>query len=265
MIYTIVPVKNEAKKIINTLDILLPTKSGKIIVVLNGCEDGSLELVKEFNHDRVDYIYFNKPLGVDVPRAVGGFIAVEEGADGVVFVDGDMDGDIGINVDEIIHSLDEKKVDMALTDCYPDGISKSTMANMLLSFRRQLNTELCIFDTIGFGVPNHGPHGISRRLMDKIPISELSIPPVSLALAVKHHLKIDIATSIPNHCLQSTIRDEFHANQMAKTMIGDYIEALQVYKELPRTRGYDGITFTGYHKNRRFDLLELFMNSYDLS
>lgn len=259
MIYTIVPVKNEGEKIKKTLQMLLSTKTNKILVVLNGCDDHSFQIVKSFNHRAIEFIYFNKALGIDVPRAVGAWIALLEGAEGVVFVDGDMNGNIHTYIDEIIKSLVEKNVDMALTNCYPEEYQRGAMAKMLLSFQKQLNIELKICNKIGYASPSHGPHGLSRRCIQKIDTTSLCIPPISLALAVKNNLNIEVATSIPSPLLNSTIRDEFHADQIAKTIIGDCIEALHVYKQKERTRGYDGVLFTGYHKNRRFDLLEVFM------
>ncbi|KXG76175.1 glycosyltransferase family 2 protein [Thermotalea metallivorans] len=259
MIYTVVPVKNEENKIGQTLEMLLSTKSDKIIVILNGCEDNSLEVVKNFNAPSMEAVYFNKPLGMDVPRAAGAWIARKEDAEGVVFVDGDMNGDIAGHINALIKGLREEKIDMALTNCYPEETAKSSMAKMLLSFRKQLNLELGIYDKIGYANPSHGPHGVSRRLLEKVPIVEFAIPPVVLAMAVKNNFNISASAAIPAALLQSTTRDEFHAHQIAKTIIGDCIEAVQFYKGKERTRGYDGIIFTGYHKNRRFDLLDAFM------
>ncbi|MBB6215549.1 glycosyltransferase involved in cell wall biosynthesis [Anaerosolibacter carboniphilus] len=261
MICTVVPVKDEEEKIDQTLHMLLKTQTDQIIVVLNGCQDRSFEIVKDMDDSRIEYIYCNKPLGMDIPRAVGAWIAFQRKAKGIVFVDGDMNGDLSSIIDTLINHLKEEKADMVLTNCYPEESSKSSMARMLLSFRKQLNLELNLFDKIGYSIPSHGPHGISSRFLMKIPIQELAIPPVSLALAAKNNLIVSVAASIPTRLLQSTTRDEYHAQQITKTIIGDCIEAVQVYRGKERNRGYDGIIFTGYHKNRRFDLLETFIKS----
>jgi hypothetical protein len=258
MIHTVIPVKNEAKKIKQTLQMLLSTHTDKILVIFNGCQDDSFYEVQSLNDARIEWVYFNKPLGIDIPRGVGTWIAAHQDTEGIIFVDGDMNGNLQNHINKIIFSLKNKKLDMALTNCYPEKTVKSTMAKILLSFRKQLNLELKIYNKIGYAIPSHGPHGISRKFIEKVPLEEICIPPVSLALAVKQHLFVDVATCIPAELLQSTIRDEFHANQIAKTIIGDCIEALQVFMNKERTRGYDGITFTGYHKNRRFDILEAF-------
>jgi len=262
MIHVIVPVKNEELKIIQTLNMLLATCCDKIIVVLNGCEDRSLQIVEGFVHEKIDYIYFNKSLGVDIPRTIGAQLAMKDNTDGIVFVDGDMNGRIEKHVNEIIYALKEKKMDMALTNCYPKKEKISYLASMLLSFRKLLNLELNIFERISYSTPSHGPHGLSRRFLETIPLRELAIPPVSLALAVENQLLVDIATTIPVSLLSSTTRDTFHANQIAKTIIGDCIEAVQFFNGKERTRCCGGITFTGYHKNRRFDILESYLSSF---
>ncbi|MDF2545562.1 MAG: hypothetical protein K0R93_460 [Anaerosolibacter sp.] len=259
MICTVVPVKDEEEKINQTLHMLLKTQTDQIIVVLNGCQDRSFEIVKGIDDPRIEYIYCNKPLGMDIPRAVGAWMALQRKADGIIFVDGDMNGDLSSVIDTLIDHLQEGKADMVLTNCYPEMSSKSSMARMLLSFRKQLNLELDLFDSIGYSIPSHGPHGISSKLLTKISIPELAIPPVCLALAAKNNLVISVAASISTDLLQSTIRDEYHAQQITKTIIGDCIEAVQVYHGKERNRGYDGIVFTGYHKNRRFDLLQDFI------
>lgn len=264
MIYTVVPVRNEEDKIHRTLTMLLGTQSDKILVVLNGCEDDSLEVVKGFDDHRIQWVYFNKPLGVDVPRAVGAWIALQEGAEGILFVDGDTNGAMTEQIDQLIVALKEQQRDMVLSNCYPENQTKSTMARLLLSFRKQLNIELGVFDTIGYAIPSHGPHGISRKFAETVGLHSLAIPPVSLALAIKNHLAVAVATSISSELLRSTVRDEYHASQIVKTLIGDCIEALQTYQEKERTRGYDGIIFSGYHKNRRFDLLNQFMEVFSV-
>ena len=260
MIHAVVPVQNEEMQILQTLEMLLSTTCDKIIVVLNGCQDQSLELVESFNNDRVETIYFNKALGIDVPRTIGAQLAINENTEGIIFVDGDMNGEIKENLNEIIFSLKKKQLDMALTNCYPKEAVISTNAEMQLSFRRLLNENINIFDKIGYSTPTHGPHGLSRKFLRCIPIRELAVPPVSLAMGVKHDLNIDIATTISVSVLPNATRDEIHADQIAKTIIGDCIEAINIFSERKRVRTFNGVNYIGYHKNRRFDILESFLN-----
>lgn len=262
MIHTIIPVKNEEKKIASTLEMVLKTYSDKIIVVLNGCEDDSQKVVENYCHEKVDYIYFNKSLGIDIPRVIGAQLAIRDNTEGIVFVDGDMNGRIEKHINKIIVSLKEKRIDMALTNCYPTLDRISAMASILLYYRKLLNNGLGLFNKIGYSIPSHGPHGVSRRLLENIALKELAIPPVSLALAVKNNLHVDVATTIPAALLPTTTRDEFHALQISKTIIGDCIEAMEVFLDKKRTRSLNGYTYMGYHKNRRFDLLESFHQAF---
>lgn len=257
MIYTIVPAMNEEEKIGKTLNMLLKTSTDKIIVVVNGSTDNTFMKVLNINSDRIQPVLINKPLGLDIPRSVGAFLAYNSGATGFIFVDGDMCGNIHHNIDEIIIDISYKHIDMGLTNCYSELPTNSNISKVLLSFRRQLNLELGIYHKISYAIPSHGPHGISRKLIDKIGFQSLAIPPVSLALASKNGLNINVSTKVPNDMLRSTIKDELHASQIAKTIIGDCIEACSIYRDNTSKRGFDGIDFLGYHKNRRFDLLKM--------
>lgn len=261
MIYTIVPARDEGDRIDKTLDMLLRTNTDKILVLINGSTDNTLEKVCNIDNDKILIYCFNKPLGLDIPRAIGAYFAYNLGATGFVFVDGDMIGNISHNIDEMISGLSCNNVDLGLTDCYHQTNSNSNMAKILLSFRRQLNLELGIYDEIRYAIPSHGPHSVSKRLIDKIGFESLAIPPTTLALAVKNKLNIKVTTKIPNYMLESTTKDEFHALQIAKTIIGDCIEASSIYRDNTRTRGFDGKNFLGYHKNRRFDILRLIMET----
>jgi glycosyltransferase involved in cell wall biosynthesis len=261
MIYTIVPARNVENRIDKTLKMLLKTKTDRILAVVNGCMDNTLQRILDIKSDRVDILNFNKPLGLDVPRAVGAYTAYKEGASTFVFVDGDMIGNIEKNINEIITDICEKGVDMALTDCYPQKGKNSNMARILLAFRRQLNIELGIFDKIGYAIPSHGPHGLSKKILEKIGFRSLAVPPVSLALALMFCGNIKVSTKISDEDLKSQVRDEFHAKQIANTIIGDCIEALSIFRGDRRKRGFDGEKFLGYHKNRRFDILDIVLDS----
>ncbi|WP_432662512.1 glycosyltransferase family A protein [Wukongibacter baidiensis] len=261
MIYTIVPARNEGEKISRTLDMLLRTNSDMILVVVNGCTDNTLKRVSNIDSDRIQTLYFNKPLGLDVPRSIGALSAYESGASGFIFVDGDMIGNISNNINEIIFDISSNNIDMALTDCYDETHISSNAAKILLSFRRQLNLELGIYDKIAYAIPSHGPHGISKKFIETVGFKSLSTPPVSLALAVKNRLNIKVSTRIPDHVLRSTTKDSLHASRISKTMIGDCIEACSIYQDNQPRRGFDGIDFLGYHKGRRFDILDLILGS----
>ena len=258
MIYTIISAMDEGEKIEETIRMVGKTKTDRILIVINGSDDDTYKRVLNYPNGRINMIYINKPLGFDIPRAVGAYFAYREGARGVVFVDGDMSGDIAENIDDIIIDLKYKDVDMALSDCYPEKI-REDIAKILFAFIKQLNIELGIFKEIGYSTPSYGPHGLSRLAIKRIGFRNIAIPPVSLALAILNSLSVKVSTRISDNKMGSTVKDEFHAEQVAKMIIGDTIEALCVYRGVKSKRGYDGHSFIGYHKGRRFDLLENFL------
>ncbi|OPX82941.1 MAG: hypothetical protein A4E52_01974 [Pelotomaculum sp. PtaB.Bin013] len=147
---------------------------------------------------------------------------------------------------------------MSLTDCYPDEgkASLSTLASHLLEERRRLNMELGLEEKVGAASPSHGPHAVSRRFLSLVPLKELAIPPVSLALAAKNNLRINIGTIVGHKYLGSPEKNENHARLIAETIIGDCIEASCAFKNKKRSRIRGGIEYIGYHRERRWDLLE---------
>lgn len=260
MLAAVVPARNEEKRLIKAIDTLLNTPVDLIIPVLNGCTDNSPSYISRLKSPRVMPLYFIEPLGIDVPRAAGAKIAYDEGAAAILFLDGDMEGDISKNICELLESVNSHRLDMSLTDCYPatgkDGLS--TLASHLLEERRRLNREIGLEKKVGTASPSHGPHAVSRRFLNTVPLRELAIPPVSLALAAKNNLTIDIGTTIGHKYLGSPEKDEHHSRLIAETIIGDCIEAFCAFNNKKRGRIRGGIEYTGYHLERRFDILDGF-------
>lgn len=253
----VVPAQNEENRIGIVLTHLLKTPLDLIIPVINGCSDRTLAEVQDFTSPRIKPLYFTTSLGIDVPRAVGAKFAYSQGAETVLFVDGDMVGDLTNHFCSLLKSVSSQGVDMALTNCYPRKIHfKSTLAKEVLHYRKMLNCYLGLYSQIKLASPSHGPHAVSRRLLNLLPFSEIAIPPSTLAIAKKGNLKIKVSAEIAHHKLRSTLKDNLHSQDVARTIIGDCIEAWQFYLNLSRDRTYQGETFLGYHKLRRFDLLE---------
>ncbi|HZK17812.1 MAG TPA: glycosyltransferase family 2 protein, partial [Clostridia bacterium] len=254
----VVPVRNEEHSIIKVIDNLLEIEVDHIIPVINGCKDKSEDLIKSINNKAITPISFHQSLGIDVPRAIGACSAYYKGAEGVLFVDGDMDGDIADRLNELKDCIITKEHDLALTNCYTKGslLQISPLAKCLLETRKELNIGLGIYDKIGSASPTHGPHAISRRLMKTVPFRELSIPPVELALAVKSGLSLGLGTAIPHEELGSPQRDPAHVHLVSLTIMGDCIEAINAYHGKKRTRNKNGLDYTGYHQERRFDILD---------
>lgn len=255
MLAAIIPARNEAEN----LQFLYSSLSGlpfdKIITVVNGSNDNTLDVVLKQKNPNNFMIYFNKPLGVDIPRAIGAWKAYLMGCTGFCFIDGDLTGNIRTVLLDIISEL-QSGTDLALTNCYPLLTRRSTLTNNVLHFRGELNRMLDLYDSIGLASPSHGPHGISRCLLSTIPLAYLGVPPTLLVYAQKNNLKVKVASSFPHSKLGSAIKDNSHAIKMAHTIIGDCIEATFLAKREHRIRTFQNFNFDGYNSERRFDLLK---------
>lgn len=260
MLVAVVPVKNEALRLERVLKNLLAVPVDLVVPVLNGCNDCSEQIVRDFPSRLVKPLVFADALGIDIPRAVGAIQAKKLGARAVLFVDGDMDGDIVDVMRELATAVTAKEVDLALTNCYPAGelARLSDLASYLLEIRLALNRELGLAQLIGPTSPSHGPHAVSRRFLNQIPLRELAVPPVALTLAAQKGLKIGVEAIIAHRHLGSPFRTAVHARRIAETIIGDCLEAINLARGLPRERSLNGVTYLGYHPERRFDLLEAF-------
>lgn len=261
MLSAVVPVHNEEKRLRKTVETLLSIPSALIIPVINGSNDNSSNIVRKIKSARITPLEFKEPLGIDVPRAIGAKAALDKGASAILFLDGDMDGDIAWNLKELVSRIYEDGADMALTDCYPGEYQAglSSLASEVLKARSVLNREIGLNGTIGAASPSHGPHAVSRRFLLSVPLREIAIPPVSLGLAAKSGLKILVGTAIPHKALGSPDKDPVHSELIAQTIIGDCMEALCVYRNEKRSRSFGTVEYNGYHPRRRWDLLDDFL------
>jgi hypothetical protein len=261
MLTAIVPARNEEGRISKLLNTLLAVEEiDKIVVVLNGSEDRTYEEILSIPSGKITGLYFHDALGIDVPRAVGAAFAKKAGSQDYLFIDGDLVGDIRDGLQILIKNARRKSLDMALTDCYPSLPQKNPLARQMLIFRELLNQTTGLYDTIRVASPSHGPHLLSGRLLDVVPYHEIAIPPMAMVLALKKSLSIGIGASIPHSRLGSSIKNIHHSRMVCETVIGDSIEALETFHDRERTRIYQGKAYMGYHQERRFDLLEKFLD-----
>lgn len=256
MISAIVPAKNEAGRIVTVLCNLALLPIDHIILIVNGCRDTTLYESLNLKIPKLQLLYFHECLGIDIPRAIGAKIALTLGSDLVLFVDGDMVGTFNDKLKELLTTALSQKLDMALTNCYPVPPRHIEKCNPTFQWRLKLNKELSLEKKIYLASPAHGPHLLSKKLLQTLPLNELAIPPVTLALAKKHKLKIDIGTTIPHYLLGSSVKNSVHSNKIIDTIVGDCIEAISIYKNEPRTRKWQEKTYLGYHSERRFDILD---------
>ncbi|MDX9872704.1 MAG: glycosyltransferase [Clostridia bacterium] len=251
----VVPALNEEASISRVMETLAKTPVGQIILVANGCTDKTLETAQDAaGKSDLKIIEFAHPLGLDIPRAVGAFYAKKKAPQGIIFVDGDMKGDIAYALSALIKAV-ENGADMALTNCYPYILLRSSLTLSVLRERETLNRHLGIFDELGLASPSHGPHAISGRLLQALPPETIAIPPLSLAYAVKENFTVKVGASIAHTSLGSRFRNNKHAALIAETIIGDTRQALY----WPDAQNLPGDIPDGYRSMRRFDLLQKFV------
>ncbi|MBZ4687826.1 MAG: hypothetical protein JG764_1459 [Clostridiales bacterium] len=250
----VIPAKNEEKKLPYTLTTLKKLNLSKIIVIVNGCNDRTLEAALA-QGPPVEVIYFPEALGYDVPRAIGAAYALDLGALGVLFIDADMTGPLEGILEDILQGITEN-TDMALVNCYPHITFRDSFVSFTLFFRELLNRKLGLFHKIGLASPSHGPHAISNNFLKNIPLAALAKPPVSMALASLQNLIIKVHAAFPHISLGSTIRNFDHAEKISHTIIGDCLEALNIVKGTKISRSYLNMTYDGYDSLRRFDILD---------
>ncbi|MGI6096955.1 MAG: glycosyltransferase family 2 protein [Dethiobacteria bacterium] len=259
MLVTVIPAQNEEKRIGVLLSHLrLFPEADDIVIILNGSQDNTRQVICESSDPRLRLLEFKESLGFDVPRAIGAKIALESGADKILFVDGDLIGNFTSELKQMFVTMEAKGYDLALTDCYPIKKATPPMVKKMLYYRQFLNTTIG-YQNLGVASPSHGPLLISRSLLEQVPLRELAIPPVFLALAAKKKAKIGIATAIPHLQLGSSIKNSEHSRLITETIIGDCLEAANLFLYQKRHRSDGRAIYVGYHNERRFDILDNFL------
>jgi len=259
MLFAVVPAQNEQGRIGSVLTMLKKTSINKIITVVNGSMDNTFSEIKALKIPNIEILYFKSELGIDVPRAIGAYAAYKEGAEAIIFIDGDMTGPISKNINDLISAVEHQGVDLALSNCYSSLPYASNLARRVMAYRKILNISLGIYQKIGVATPSHGPHAVSHRLLEQIDFTYFAVPPMVLAFSVKKGLKVEVATSLEQSDLGSKIRGYSHAKKITDTIVGDTLEALHYFNDKPRSRTFGNQEFQGYNPYRRFDLLEKYL------
>ncbi len=260
----IIPAHNEEKSILAVLTTVLRLPLNRIILVLNGCTDRTLELTRSIPDQRLHTIYFAEPLGIDIPRAVGALYARSLNTQGVLFVDGDMSGNVFNGLTELLSALDEG-MDVALTNCYPYITDRANLAKLVLRFRGSLNKELGYFRFLGNATPTHGPHALSAKALSLLTPESIAIPPLTLVYAKRLGLSVRVATSIRHQDLKSPRKHRRHARMIAETIIGDCVMGITLARNESVTRSLGKHAMLGYHPERRFDILRLWAEGLETS
>ncbi|MCG0238483.1 MAG: glycosyltransferase [Firmicutes bacterium] len=256
MLAAVVPARDEEGRIGRVLQRLLRLPLDLIIPVVNGSADRTWSEVLAIRDPRVQPLHYAEALGLDVPRAVGARAALAAGAQGVLFVDGDMAGHLEPALRMLLQWVRTGRLDMAL--CHvrrTPPVHPGSMASRVQALRLELNHVLGL-RALGDAIPSHGPHAVSRRFLQAVPLRELALPPVSQALAVRAGLRVGVGALLDHRDLGHCPRPAEHRRRVGETLVGDCLEAIAAYRGEPRTRERDGVVYLGYHPERRLDLLE---------
>jgi len=261
VLYAVLPARNEAARIEQAIRTVRAIGCEKLVVVANGCVDDTLAVVRRLQGADLTLLAFRAPLGVDVPRAVGAAYAYAQGASHVLFYDGDLVGAHADALRQLVTSAQRFAVDLALTDPYGTTHAFDPGRDLMLKLRAELNRRLGLEPRLGLSNPAHGPHVLSRRLLAQLDVQALAQPPLVLLHAAQLGFHIDALAHIPHPRLGSAHKGPAHSLRIRDTIIGDLLEALAHCEKRPVHRTHRGEFFDGYHSERRFDLLERFVQS----
>jgi glycosyltransferase involved in cell wall biosynthesis len=261
LVFAVIPARNEASRIASAIRNVRLAGAARIVVVVNGCHDGTSSVVRALQAGDLTVLTFREALGVDVPRAVGAAYAYSRGARHVLFYDGDLVGQHRDELAKLVRSAERFDVDLGLTDTYGTAHDAYEARDTLLRLRYELNHKLGLSARLGLSNPAHGPHIVSRRLLGEVPLESFAKPPLLLARAAQAGLHIDTLARIPHARLGSAHKGPAHYERIRETIIGDLLEALCLTQDRPPSREFRGLEFDGYNSERRLDLLHKFVES----
>ncbi|MET3208429.1 UNVERIFIED_CONTAM: hypothetical protein ABIC26_001365 [Paenibacillus sp. PvR008] len=190
-----------------------------IIVVLNGCTDGTRSTVAK-HHSGVTLVSVPKRLGHDVGRAVGARMTQ---ADIVLFVDGDLP----IPAADLLPFLNavDQGTDVALNDLsrhLPPYFRQDSVTRCKGFLNRVLRRP-----DLGASSLTAVPHALSRRSLELLGPAMLAVPPKAHAMAVLHGMKVTAVHAID--VIGTNRKRSFNmgkGNVMEQLIVGDHAEAL---------------------------------------
>ncbi|WP_435924319.1 glycosyltransferase family 2 protein [Paenibacillus sp. DYY-L-2] len=227
VVSVIIPVMNEQR----TLAEVIREAAGvhpktEIIVVANGCTDGSARLARRLG---AIVLEFKEPLGHDVPRAVG---ARHAKGDVLLFIDGDMivpAKDLRPFVAAVLSGTD-----VALNDY--DGPVQTQDVHLVVSAKHALNSFLGRPDMKGASL-TAVPHALSRHAVLKIGFEALEKPPLAQASAVLGGLQIRVAHSVNVRRLNRPRTRSKQGDLLTVLVLGDHLEAAEMLMNRLGPRG----------------------------
>ncbi|MCP3807340.1 glycosyltransferase [Paenibacillus sp. Lou8.1] len=210
---------NEESTIDRVLGELEKLPLTEIIVVLNGCTDGTRSTVAK-HHPSVTLVNVPDRLGHDVGRAVGARMTQ---ADIVLFVDGDLPIPAS-DLLPFLHAVDQG-TDVALNDLgrhLPPYAQQDSVTRCKAFLNRVLRRP-----DLGASSLTAVPHALSRRLLDQLGSAVLAVPPKAHAMAILHGMIVAAVHAVD--VIKTNRKRTFNVgkgNAMEQLIVGDHAEAL---------------------------------------
>jgi glycosyltransferase involved in cell wall biosynthesis len=210
---------NEESTIDRVLSELEKLPLTDIIVVLNGCTDGTRSTVAK-HHPNVTLVNVPDRLGHDVGRAVGARMTQ---ADIVLFVDGDLPIPAS-DLLPFLHAVDQG-TDVALNDLgrhLPPYAQQDSVTRCKAFLNRVLRRP-----DLGASSLTAVPHALSRRLLDQLGSAVLAVPPKAHAMAILYGMIVAAVHAVD--VIKTNRKRTFNVgkgNAMEQLIVGDHAEAL---------------------------------------
>jgi hypothetical protein len=227
LVSVVIPVMNERKTLRRVVrEAFRVHPNTEVIVVVNGSTDGSLAIARK-SGARV--LVYKRPLGHDVGRSIGARAAR---GNIILFIDADMVIPASM-LRAFVNAISQGE-DVALND-YSGPVKKFTVHGVVLA-KHALNQLLGRPDLEGSSL-TAVPHALSRKALDIIGTSALSVPPLAHTMAICQGLNVSRVIHVDVGRLNRMRLKRERKHSLAPLIMGDHLEAIQWWLRKTDSRG----------------------------